>query len=205
MVEVAFFSKEFAKTLDNIEDAIEEDGKSSRFLRWAKLLTKDDEPLIPRVEGAKTVTDLFQRITDLHLWSWSDIGLLDDLLDGSPYKKASLILNNYKKMLRDNVETRLEIAKEAPVNTEGMWLKLKEERDHTKVTLKVLLKHKEHLIKHFGIPADVLTFSHAYKGCVTTCWYITSEAAAIAIKEKLLQNGGIEVQLNKMCYFYLKF
>ena len=156
-------------------------------------MTIDDKPLIPGVEGAKTVDDLFQRIADQRLWSWFDIGLLDKLLVGDPFKKASRILNDYKKMLKDNVETRLKVAKEKEVKTEGRWIELKEERDHTNVTLKVLLNHKEHLIKHFGIPADVLTFSHAYKGCVTTCWYITSEVAAIAIKEKLLQNGGIEV------------
>ena len=194
-VEIASLSKEFTKTLDNIEDAIEEDGKSLRFLRRAKLLTKDDKPLIPGAEATKTVGGLFQLITDQRFWSWFDIGLLNDLLDGGPCEKASLIFNDYKKMLRDNVKTRLKVAKEAPVNTEGMWIKLKEERDHTNVTLEVLLKHKEHLMKHFGIPADVLTFSHAYKGCVTTCWYITSEAAATTIKEKLLQDGGIEVQL----------
>ena len=158
----------------------------------------DSEPLKDKEE----VTVINISFQQNNMITHHDIGLLNDLLDGSPCKKASLILNDYKKMLRDNVETRLEIPKEAPVNTEGRWLELKEERDHTEVTLKVLLKHKEHLIKHFGIPADVLTFSHAYKGCVTTCWYITSEAAAIAIKEKLLQNGGIEVQLlpivNKM-------
>ena len=193
MVEVASFSKEFAKTLDNIEDTIEEDGKSSRFLRWAKLLTENDEPLIPGAEVARTVDDLFQLITDKRLWSWIDIGLLNDLLDEGPCEKASLILNDYKKMLKDNVETRLKIAKEKEMKAEGTLLRLKDERDHTNVTLKVLLKHKEHLIQYFQIPADVLTFFDAYEGCVTTCWYITSEAAAIAIKEKLLQNGGIEV------------
>ena len=190
-VEVAHFSKEFSRTLQNIQNAYKESNKSSQLLLTAKLLTTDDpdDPLIPGVEKVATIVELFQLITEQHKWSWLDIGLLTVLLEVSPCEKASQILKDYIKMLRDNAETRLKIAQESPVPTEGHWIKLKEERDHTKVTLKVLLRHKEHLIRHFGVPAQTLTFSHAYKGCVTSCWYITSEGAAAVFREKLKQNA----------------